>query len=133
MAEQVIDSSQPRADAVAWITDNGRRAWTFHDWVTAMKYPGLKAGIRGGIAAGGGEINFTIRFDWDENKGYHVNAMRGNERRAYCQSPRMQVIDSENAAVQRYQVLTDDAEKMGEATAVGKFMAINQYEYVTGS
>jgi hypothetical protein len=41
------------------------------------------AGLSGRLAGGQDGIFFTLRYDWSETHGFHVNAMRGKERRLY--------------------------------------------------
>lgn len=47
--------------------------------VRLSSYNGI-CGINGVFA---GNVNFQMRYDWDPNKGFHVNATKGNEVRAF--------------------------------------------------
>ncbi len=51
----------------------------FAQSVRLSHYNGV-CGINGVFA---GNVDFQMRYDWDPNKGFHVNAIKGNEVRAF--------------------------------------------------
>ncbi|GLI78699.1 hypothetical protein PoHVEF18_007020 [Penicillium ochrochloron] len=63
----------PLGSAAAWISD-GRRSN-----VKFSNFDGI-CGINGVFA---GNVDFQMRYDWDPDKGFHVNAIKGNEVRAF--------------------------------------------------
>ncbi|KAI9738414.1 MAG: hypothetical protein M1834_008917 [Cirrosporium novae-zelandiae] len=126
MAEEIVYSASPLKSAVDWITEGGTRNWTFTMWTTAMHYPEKKTGMSG-VLAGGNGIPFTIRHDWDANKHYHVNAVRGAGntaiRRAYCYQ-QVTAFDTEMQAIQRYDTLTENINRHGDQQAAAQFMSL---------
>ncbi|KAH0370296.1 hypothetical protein KCU65_g2621, partial [Aureobasidium melanogenum] len=118
MAEQIKLSANPIQDARAWITRNETLAWTFTRWINALKYPEKIAGLSGTLVNG---KTFTLRYDWDAEHGYHVNAMVGSDRRLYKNSQVMK-FDTEIAAIQRYDTLTQKVSDLGPENAAQWFM-----------
>lgn len=79
-------------------------------------YPGKMAGLGGRLAGGQDGIFFTLRYDWSETHGFHVNAMRGKERRLYKSDHQNK---AELEAVQRYDTLTEKIARLGDQSAAG--------------
>ena len=73
-----------------------------------------------GQLAGG--VAFTLRYDWDEVHHFHVNAMRGSERRLY-KYDQIESFDTELQARQRYDTLTEKIGALGDQGAAEWFMA----------
>lgn len=83
-----------------------------------MKHPNKQAGMSGKNAY---EELFTVRYDWDAEHGFHVNAVRGQERRLYYHD-QVNEFDTELHAVQLYDNLTEMIDRLGDARAAKWFM-----------
>ncbi|KAH0037802.1 hypothetical protein KCU78_g1607, partial [Aureobasidium melanogenum] len=122
MAEQIIYSANPFKDAKAWVTRDGTLAWTFAQWTHPIAGQQKVTGLSGTLANG---ANFTLRHDWDANHGYHVNAMvtiRGQTERRLYKNSQVMKFDTQSAAIQRYDTLTEKVNDLGAANAARWFM-----------
>ncbi|CAP61266.1 uncharacterized protein PODANS_3_11348 [Podospora anserina S mat+] len=152
MPETIIKSANAKKDAINKLTDNGVNTLVATSLIESKfdaqarrrdamagqpenkkprkRYAGVYVDIvdknRRTVAKG------TIRVDWDENKGPHINVSKGNDKFAFI-APSIPKTDTELQINQQKDALTDDVEKnmkkdkngnpISEAAALGKATA----------
>jgi len=143
MPEQIITCTDPIQAARDWVTfakPGPRRTWTFTRWTVSVARraivrlkipltscnhqdndhnPGKKTGLQGTVAGG---HTFTVRYDWDPNHGFHVNAMLDGNRKLYKPSTQNMQLNTELQARQRYDELTGKIDRLGDQDAAHWFM-----------
>ncbi|KAK4656383.1 hypothetical protein QC762_311348 [Podospora pseudocomata] len=152
MPETIIKSANAKKDAINKLTDNGVNTLVATSLIESKfdaqarrrdamagqpenkkprkRYAGVYVDIvdkNGRMVAKG-----TIRVDWDENKGPHINVSKGNDKFAFI-APSIPKTDTELQINQQKDALTDDVEKnmkkdkngnlISEAAALGKATA----------
>ncbi|KAJ5505369.1 hypothetical protein N7453_004326 [Penicillium expansum] len=81
MPEILLHVENPLGEAAAWIGGGDSRPLTSFQWKYAKfnGYDGV-CGIDGVLA---GNVQIQMRYDWDPDKGFHVNATKKDNTYAF--------------------------------------------------